>query len=123
MLADAPSPFATSSASAAIKDANGKEFKVGSLVRVAKEGLKAFQVPPKGLGYFDADKSFVAATSKYLVVPVGLRGLVTKVYDVDEVSANFPIQVKFEPGAYVDEGYDPPLQFLMHFTPEEVECT
>jgi len=110
------------------QDKNGKDFVVGAIVRVTVENLKAFQVPPKGFGTFDENKNFVPASDtvergkKNLAVPVGLRGVVNKVYDVDEVSANWPIQVKFMPSKNADEGYDPPVAFLMHFEPHEVEC-
>lgn len=109
-------------------DSNGKKFEVGSVVRVSVEGLKQYQIPPKGFGYFDSKKNFIPDEStdksvkKALLLPVGLRGIVTKVYNVDVVSANFPVQAKFEKGKYTDEGYDPPCQFIMHFMPDEIEC-
>jgi len=112
---------------ATIEDKNGKMIAVGSIIRVAVENLKAYQVPGKGQGSFNENKEFVPATkggarsSKNLVLPVGLRGVVTKVYYSDDVSANFPIQVKFSPGQNNDEGYDSPVPFLMHFCSEEVE--
>jgi len=105
------------------QDSNGKEIRVGSVVKVSTEGLKAFQVMPKAKGSFNDEKEFVPGDMKYLALPIGLRGTVTKVYDVDVVSANFPIQVKFQPGKNVDEGYDPPAPFIMHFLPSEIECT
>jgi hypothetical protein len=134
-LRDAPLPFALDVAastsklppqgSSAPRDRNGKEFRVGGIVRVTESGLKAYQVVPKARGSYDAStKAFVPdANAKYLVLPVGLRGAVTKVYDVEEISANFPIQVRFAPGENSDEeGYDPPVAFLMHFLPDEIEC-
>mmetsp|Transcript_24083 Transcript_24083/g.33660 ORF Transcript_24083/g.33660 Transcript_24083/m.33660 type:complete len:181 (-) Transcript_24083:118-660(-) len=110
------------------KDKNGIDFVVGSVIRVTAENVKAFQVPPKGFGTFDESKAFVPASNtgerglKNLALPIGLRGVVTKVYDIDEVSANWPIQVKFMPGKNTDEGYDPPVAFLMHFEEHELEC-
>lgn len=103
---------------------------VGIIVRVAKEGLKAYQVPPKGKGSFDRDdKKFVPIPEdaprgmRNLQLPVGIRGVVTKVYGEQQIiSANFPIQVKFVPGENTDEGYDPPVPFLMHFLSNEIEC-
>jgi hypothetical protein len=41
---------------------------------------------------------------------------------MEVISANFPVQVKFQPGEHVEEGYDAPMPFLMHFLPEELEC-
>jgi len=111
-----------------VLDPNGKEFTVGAVVRVCVDGLKTFQIPPKGLGYYDDDKKFVLETMEpqtekgSLKLPIGLRGTVAKVYDEREISANFPIQVKFEPGSNTDEGYDSPVVFVMHFKPDELEC-
>lgn len=107
-------------------DKNGKEFTVGCVVRVCKDGLKAFQINVKGQGAYDDDKNFVPDVSderkKCLVLPSGLRGTVTKVYDENVVSANYPIQVKFTPGTNTEEGYDIPTALLMHFMPQELEC-
>ena len=111
-----------------LEDANGKVISVGIIVRIAKEGLKACQVPPKGKGSFDSDKKFVPMPKdsprglRCLKLPVGIRGVVTKVYDERQIGANFPIQVKFVPGENTDEGYDPPVSFLMHFLANEIEC-
>lgn len=111
-----------------IDDKNGDSISVGCVVRVAAENLKAYQVPAKGYGKFNENKEFVPATAggeretKSLLLPVGLRGVVAKVYNVEAVSSNFPIQVKFTPGENTDEGYDPPVAFLMHFGSREVEC-
>lgn len=108
-----------------VVDKNGKEFELGSVVRVCVDGLKAFQISSKGQGRY-VDKIFVAdvsdASNKYLVLPAGLRGTVTKVYDENVISANLPIQVKFNPGTNMEEGYDPPTAFLMHFMAHELEC-
>jgi len=112
-----------------LQDEQGRDFAVGATVRVAKEGLRAFQIQPKGFGHFDATNTFVPNDDssqpnglKSLLLPVGLRGTVTKVYDADDVCANFPIQVKFEPGKGTEEGYDPPAPFLMHFLTDELEA-
>ena len=117
---------------AQVKDRNGKFIEVGSVVRVAVEGLKAYQVPQKAWGIFNDDKEFVPAPEdapsslKNLLLPIGIRGVVTKLYDNDSISANFPIQVKLAPsdkGGDTEEGYDPPVFFTMHFGPQEIECT
>jgi hypothetical protein len=113
---------------AKVLDAQGKEVTVGAVARVCVEGLQAFQISPKGRGRFDDDKNFVPNTDKdtpmglkYLAVPVGMRGVVNKIYIESEVSANFPIQLKFVPGIHTEEGYDTPQAFLMHFESREVE--
>jgi hypothetical protein len=110
-----------------VLDQNGKEFTVGCVVRVCTDGLKAFQINAKGQGSFGSDKKFVPDVSdsgkkKFLLLPIGLRGTVTKVYDESVVSANLPVQVKFVSGEHTEEGYDTPSTFLMHFMPTEVEC-
>ena len=110
----------------ALMDSKGQEFRVGAVVRVAQDGLGAFQVPPKFRGsYHVKSKEFVAKEdAKSLALPVGLRGVITKVYDpVDSgISANYPVQVKFSPDEYTDEGYSAPTSFFMHFLPHEIEC-
>jgi hypothetical protein len=119
------SDFHTTSGETVV-DKNGKEFTVGSVIRVCVEGLKAYQINPKGQGAYGDDKKFVPdvsdAAKKFLLLPVGLRGTVTKVYDENVISANLPIQVKFSPGTNLEEGYDPPTALLMHFMAHEVEC-
>eukprot|EP00429_Kryptoperidinium_foliaceum_P010017 CAMPEP_0176001370 /NCGR_PEP_ID=MMETSP0120_2-20121206/86_1 /TAXON_ID=160619 /ORGANISM="Kryptoperidinium foliaceum, Strain CCMP 1326" /LENGTH=172 /DNA_ID=CAMNT_0017333905 /DNA_START=129 /DNA_END=647 /DNA_ORIENTATION=+ len=113
---------------ATIEDKNGQEIAVGSIVRVRKENLKAYQVPPKARGSFNDKKEFVPASedggrsTQCLELPVGMRGVVTKVTDTEVLSANFPIAVKFTPGENADEGYDPPAPFVMHFGDNEIEC-
>jgi len=110
-----------------IVDRNGREFTVGAIARIVVDNLKAYQVSVKGQGSYNEKKEFVPLDTeqtekgRYLVLPVGIRGTITKVYNVDEVSANFPIQVKFEPGKNTDEGYDPPVPFVMHFLEQEIE--
>lgn len=112
-----------------VLDAKGNTVTVGAVVRVAVNGLEAYQILPKAKGSFNENKEFVPDTDddtrpvgrKCLLLPVGMCGVVTKVFNVDEVSANFPIQVKFQPGSYTEEGYDPPAAFLMHFDNNEVE--
>lgn len=120
--------FHVPGASTNVQDRNGNEFTVGAVVRVCVEGLKTFQISPKGLGYYDDDKNFVLETVEpekekgSLKLPVGLQGTVTKVYGEGDISANYSIQVKFEPGVNTGEGFDPPVVFLMHFMTHELEC-
>eukprot|EP00567_Pseudictyota_dubia_P006929 CAMPEP_0197453948 /NCGR_PEP_ID=MMETSP1175-20131217/36494_1 /TAXON_ID=1003142 /ORGANISM="Triceratium dubium, Strain CCMP147" /LENGTH=199 /DNA_ID=CAMNT_0042987385 /DNA_START=110 /DNA_END=709 /DNA_ORIENTATION=- len=111
-----------------VEDSNGNEFSEGVVVRVLTSE-KAYQVPAKGWGTFDLDnKDFIPAPgdvsereSRCLVVPVGLRGVVTKVIRLNNLSASLPVQVKFMPGKYNEEGYDAPVAFLMHFRSSELE--
>ncbi|KAL7581215.1 hypothetical protein ACA910_005998 [Epithemia clementina (nom. ined.)] len=114
----------TTTKTSGLVDDNGKEFVVGGIARVAVAKIKAYQVSQLGRGRYDeSSKAFVADEKlKYLILPVGLRGTITKTYDVDEISANFPIQVKFVPEEHTDEGYSAPVPFVMHFRPDEVEC-
>jgi hypothetical protein len=107
-------------------DKNGREFIVGCIVRVCVDELKAYQVNAKAQGSYNDQKIFVpdtsAAKKKSLLLPLGLRGCVVKVYDENVISANLPIVVQFTPGENTEEGYDPPTAFRMHFTPQELEC-
>jgi hypothetical protein len=118
----------TESSATGLKDKMGNDVKVGSVVKVAKEGMKAYQVNPKGYGSFVNGK-FVQAPedgdrgSKSLVLPMGMAGVVAKLYDIDDISANLPIQVKFEPGKHNEEDTDPPVAFLMHFKSDEIEIS
>jgi hypothetical protein len=106
-----------------VKDGKGTTILVGSVVRVISDQCRAFQVNQKFRGAYDATtKEFVPNdASKFLALPVGMRGVVTKVYNIDVVSANFPIRVKFTRGSNVEEGFDPPTDFVMHFELHEVE--
>ena len=108
-----------------VVDQKGNEFKVDSVVRVAIDGLIAYHINSKGQGSYDDKKEFIPDKSdskkKFLLLPIGLRGRVKKVYDEDVISSNLPILVIFTPGENTEEGYDAPTKFLMHFTPFEVE--
>jgi hypothetical protein len=109
-----------------VTDKNGKEILEGTIVRVSR-ATKAFQVPSSARGEFNENKEFVPSVdgeaSKYLVVPEGMCGVVTKVYVQANLSANFKVQVKFTPGEDCNkEGFDPPVVFQMHFSSKEVEC-
>lgn len=118
-----------------INDKNGNPIEVGSVIRVAKQ-MKAYQVPAKARGSYDmVTKEFIPIDSttatvsrkdQNLVLPIGIRGVVVKVYrqsDESDLSANFPIKVQFTPGTNIDndDGYDPPVAFSMHFDPMEIE--
>ncbi len=116
-----------------IVDKNNVEFIEGCIIQTCVE-IRAYQVARKAYGSFDGDdKSFVPLEGDVddissvprkdccLVLPEGIRGHVTRVYDIDEFDASSPILVKFQ----VDEGlgseYIPPVTFLMHFQRNEVE--
>lgn len=110
------------------KDSQGNEILVGTVVQIVVPGLKAYHVKGKGFGLFEHG-SFVpleisestGGRAKYLLLPVGMRGVVTKVFDVEgAVSSNLPVQVKFVPGEHVVEGLDPPVLLSMHFDPSEI---
>lgn len=111
-----------------LKDSKGNDLKVGSIVRVVATGLKAYQVSAKAHGSF-IDGKFVPAPEgptprgkRNLELPVGIQGVVSKLYNDEDVAANCPIQVKFAPGKYNEKAFDPPITFLMHFTASEVEA-
>jgi hypothetical protein len=105
------------------QDKNGKDILVDSLVRVAAANLKAFHVNKSGFGSYNDKKEFVQSTEfSYLLLPKGLCGRVIRVYDENVIGANLPILIKFTPGDNIEEGYDAPAPFTMHFLPDEVEC-
>ena len=123
-----------------VQDAKGATVSVGNVVRVCVPNLQAHQIQSNFYGSFDPNtKEFIAvvvnddddnssdelssgSSPKALILPVGLRGEVTKVYTAANLSANFPIQVKFTPGQHVgEEGYDAPSAFVMHLASNEVE--
>lgn len=111
-------------------DRHGNEFQVGGVVRVCAENIRQFQIPPTGAGQYNESKKFVPESStsdpnnnkSSLILPVGLRGTIVKLYQKANLSANYPIQVAFAPGKQVEEGYDPPVKFSMHFAASELEC-
>jgi hypothetical protein len=110
-----------------VNDKNGTPIEVGCVVRVAKE-MEAYQVPAKGRGSYNERKEFVpiekeaSRARQNLLLPEGIRGVVIKTYNSEDISANFPVKVQFTPGENTDEGYDPPVAFIMHFDPSEIEC-
>lgn len=124
ILAASPIASTNEATDATLHDINGKDIKKDSVVRVTVPGLKACHVNPKsGFGSYNDKKEFVYNTEmSHLLIPQGLTGVVTRVYDMDVIGANFPILVKFTPGEHTEGGYDAPVAFLMHFLPEEVEC-
>lgn len=106
-------------------DRNGNELIPGCIVRLVKP-MKAFHVPKSGK--ILENKVFVPSPddqppgTRCLELPLGLRGLVTQVFDVNNHDASQPIVVKFSPGMYCgEEGFDTPVPFTMHFESSEVE--
>ncbi|KAG7362760.1 hypothetical protein IV203_026120 [Nitzschia inconspicua] len=107
-----------------VLDKDGKEISEGAVVRITKT-TKAYQVPLNARGKFNDNKEFVPALngeeSKYMIVPEGMCGVVTKVYVQANLSANYKVLVKFTPGDECNKrGFDPPVQFQMHFSGKEV---
>lgn len=109
---------------AKLVDKNNNEFTEGCIVRVNSSTLKAYHVPSSGIGHFDDEKNFVQNTDNprgFLALPEGLRGVVTRVYDINDLGTNYPIKVKFQKGLKGEEGYTPPVTFSMHFETVEVD--
>jgi hypothetical protein len=126
----ATSPLVTSASSEGLDrqkqlDQNGRELIPGCIVRLVKP-MKAFHVQKSGK--ILENKVFVPSPdneppgTRCLELPLGLRGLVSQVYDVNNHDASQPIVVKFSPGLYCgEEGFDTPVSFTMHFESSEVE--
>lgn len=110
-------------------------FEVGDIVQVVIPDLRGYQVPAAGRGRYqcmDDNQTimFVPDPSlKYLILPVGLRGKVEKVYDPNgSLSANLPIRVSFvkpkndENDDDNDDAYtpQPPVDFQMYFAASEL---
>jgi hypothetical protein len=102
------------------RDVNDNVITVGCVVKVIAENLKAYHVPPGGYGKFQGGKFHPDPLQKFMAIPVGLKGVVTKVYNVQDISAQTPIQVKFEPNDDDDE-IQSPMVFQMHFHTYEVQ--
>lgn len=113
--------------SSKIVDKNSIAFVEGCTIQTTKS-IKAFQVAASGRGSFDGS-TFVPLeetddtprADKCLIMPVGFRGTVTRVYDVDEFDAIHPIIAKFMKGDAMGGEFEPPFTFLMHFDENEVE--
>mmetsp|Transcript_14775 Transcript_14775/g.21105 ORF Transcript_14775/g.21105 Transcript_14775/m.21105 type:complete len:189 (+) Transcript_14775:110-676(+) len=108
-------------------DKNGNEFLPGSSVKLVSS-MNAFHVNPKSYGRFDPiTKTFIPVAAnaerkeKCLVIPEGMIGSITMVYNEHEFDANLPIKVKFSKKPEENGGYILPLSFLMHFETHEVE--
>ena len=110
-------------------DINGKEISVGSLIAIASTSnpIKAHSVHEANYGKFDStsqefipqDKSTMSRATSCLVLPVGLRGEVTKIYNTNEWDRTHPILVNFKAGE--ESGYILPKVFSLHVDANEVE--
>ena len=108
-----------------ILDKNGVEFKEGSVVQIIKKGIPCYQMPAEAWGSYE-DKEFVAAppdgprATRKLVLPMGMKGTVSKVYTKNNLSANFRVLVQFSPDD--DNDFVPPVPFSAHLGSKEIEC-
>lgn len=113
-----------------LMDVNNVEFTQGCTVQTTKE-IKAFHVGKKGSGKYNSNKfdpidwekegDDVPREKRCLVMPKGFRGVVTRVYDVNEFDSSLPILVKFVAGDSLGGEYEPPVTFSMHLEESEVE--
>jgi hypothetical protein len=115
-------------------------FAVGDTVRVVVPDLRGYQIPAKGRGRYEPTATasttnhqqlvFVPDPSlPYLILPIGLQGIVEKVFDNSVLSANLPIRVSFitadnDDDDNHDDNSDttpqPPVNFQMHFAVSEL---
>jgi len=107
-------------------DPNGQVFLLHSTVKIITPNIKAHHVSSKGFGTFSEDsKTFTPASEnaerkdRCLVLPLGLMGKVTQIYDSGDSDSSLPLQVKFTPGQ--SGAYDVPVAFTMHLDTTEVE--
>ena len=112
-------------------DANGKAFSPGVIVAIAPNArVKAHQVSKDAYGSFDPDnRNFIPAdetnssrSTSCLILSEGIRGEVTKVYNVNEWDRAHPILVEFKEGVDRDDGdgFIVPKSFAMHFSANEI---
>lgn len=124
-------PFAEATEPTQQVDANGKVFSPGAVVSIAPNTkVKAYQVPKDAFGSFDpqgrfvpVDESNLSHGTSCLVLSVGLRGEVVRVYNVNEWDRTHPILVKFKQGRDREEGeggFVVPKTFMMHFDADEI---
>ena len=110
-------------------DGNGVKFAKDGTVQATKL-MKAYQSRKKGYGSYEGTtfvpldmekEGGVTRADKCFVIPMGLRGIVSKVYDLDEFDASQPIVAKFIAGDSMGGKYEPPITLLMHFHVHELE--
>jgi hypothetical protein len=98
LLQSSSSDSIISKGDTSILDKNGNDIVEGTVIRLIKE-RKAYQVPAKAYGSYDVEKKFVPAQEncprkeRNLLLPVGMKGVVIKIYTSETLSPNFPIQV------------------------------
>lgn len=113
-------------------DANGKVFSPGAAVAISpNRSVKNYAVPKGAYGTFDPssgefipqDKTNATRGTSCLVLPGGLRGEVTKIYNTNEWDRAHPIVVKFKAGEDREGGggFDVPKTFSMHLDAVELE--
>eukprot|EP00979_Chaetoceros_neogracilis_P011259 scaffold2727_cov275-Chaetoceros_neogracile.AAC.30 len=98
-------------------DGNGVKFTKDGTVQTTKL-MKAYQSRKKGYGSYEGTtfvpldmekEGGVTRADKCFVIPMGLRGIVSKVYDLDEFDASQPIVAKFIAGDSMGGEYEPPI--------------
>lgn len=121
-----------------LTDSNNNEFKIGSIVQLTQP-IQAYHVPAKAFGSFDdqhplspTTQTFLPLTNvdnverkeKCLKLPIGFKGIVTRVYNIHDLDASLPIVVKFvQEGVDVGGGVNEcqvPATFTMHFETYEL---
>jgi hypothetical protein len=135
-------------------DINGQTFTPGRTVSVVTDSIHAHSVPKSSYGTFhvttgefiprdagtdndnttDGGGGTTTSTTRKtacLVLPLGLRGIVERVYDTNTWDRARPIVVKFnmgydrtiaeEEGRGSDVRYNIPKEFRMHFDATELE--
>ena len=114
-------------------DVHGKIFSSGVTVSIAPNTkVTAYHVPKSAYGSFDPDtrefvpveESNLSRGTRCLILPEGMRGEVTKVYNVNEWDRAHPILVQFKEGSDrvggIDNGFILPKSFSMHLSANEI---
>ena len=112
-------------------DANGNVISPGSIVQIATANIKAYAVPKDIHGSFDPttnkfvpqDETNITRKTSCLILPIGLRGTVSKIYNTNEWDRTHPLLVQFTAGDDREEGdgFHIPKAFTMHFDADEIE--
>ena len=112
-------------------DANGNVISPGAIVQIATANIKAYAVPKDIHGSFDPttnkfipqDETNITRKTSCLILPIGLRGTVSKIYNTNEWDRTHPLLVQFTAGDDREEGdgYHCPKAFTMHFDADEIE--
>ena len=112
-------------------DANGNVISPGAIVQIATANIKAYAVPKDIHGSFDPttnkfipqDETNITRKTSCLILPIGLRGTVSKIYNTNEWDRTHPLLVQFTAGDDREEGdgFHCPKAFTMHFDADEIE--